>query len=449
MATAINEVKLQALDQLYSLFLQKKMNESTFETELGKALSALPLDSGQKTFTVSIVNKNHSEPFFGFRIFPAFDQVNDLLNIAVNQKIGYRDLVKKWKSFTDWYIEVDANALDRVTLNFNPKECTALTLHEIGHTVYSDRVLERFYRAYQENYARLKMTDRASLKVLYSLYAIPLVTCCKLNDFFSRGGTIKEEYFADKVLIQNGYKEALVDAMNKIIHAYGNSIDAGSERAKDSQISASINWANLNIADLTKRRDKLKDDLYAQSLLSDSKYLKALSFKLLNRLGVKMREKYTGAVVESWMDISCIGNPSEFLAAYEFYYDIIEYGKVSAALESARLHAEHEVAMEGLFGSKTPKLPSQYDIDVIGIEIDRIENNADRIYVLDLIYNIMTQIDRFEDSIRQNNSDMRRYEATMKSMRDQLNMFRKTVIEKKISKKDYKLFVQYPAGYEG
>lgn len=443
MASPIDNMKLQVVDDVYTGILTKKMSKSSFENRLGTLLSALPLASGEKNITATIVNQKHNEAFFGFRIFPNGAALDKLLQMSVDEKIGYRELLAKWKSIQDWDIEIDAMAIDRQLISFNPKELTAMTLHELGHVVSSERTFERFYRALQEAKARMKLADKQSIKVMYLLYAIPLAISCSMSDWLTPNKNIREEFFADKALLDAGYKTALVDALNKIIETFGSQVEEANDYLKDKQVSSSVQWATLNILDLTKRRNKLKDDLYVQSLRTDSKYMKALCYQIMNVLGVKMRERYTGAVVEQaqFMELTEKDEP-----AFEAVFDT--YKKIGC-FEQAILQRQESAALESFGKKKAPQLPSQYDIDVIGIEIDRIENNADRIYVLDLIYALEEKIDQFEEYISGDDSAIKKYESKIESMRKELAMFRKAVLARKIKSADYKLFVKYPAGYEG
>ena len=74
----------------------------------------------------------------------------------------------------------------------------------------------------------------------------------------------------------------------------------------------------VNVCDMTKRKNRLKDELFYKTVKSSSGFLKALAVKILNELGVNMREKYTGDVVECTLDLFSMDNVEK---AYEVNFD--------------------------------------------------------------------------------------------------------------------------------
>lgn len=375
------------------------------------------------------------------RVFPVVVEMEKITEALTSEKKSFKEIYNMWKNIKNWYIEIDSMCFDRITINFTPKELTALLLHELGHVVKSDETVERFYRAYQESYTRMKVADKSSLKFLYTLYTIPLSAACAIRNWTNGKNQIKQEIFADKVLVQNGYSEYLVSAINKIIKAYGNSFMDDDESEKDKKVETSVKWCNINITDLVARKNRLKDDLFYQTIKSNSNFMKALSMKLINDLGINLREKYTGAAVESSIDII---TSEDFIHNYYSYYNPVKIAylekTINGAVESAR---------NSLKNPKKIKIPSQYDVDAIFVEIDRISNHHDRIYVLDLIYNKIEELQKFQDIMEYNKDLKEKYKSQVESMLKQLEEMRKDVLAKRNFKTQYKLFVSYPEGYEG
>ena len=83
------------------------------------------------------------------------------------------------------------------------------------------------------------------------------------------------------------------------------------------------------------------------------------------------------------------------------------------------------------------------------MELDRIENHHDRLYVLDMIYETLDNISIVEEEYENDPVLKRKYEGRVKSMKKDLEEMRTYVLNKKISQDKYKLFVKVPAGYEG
>lgn len=438
--------KVTMIDNLFSDYMMGRINRIKLENDLGTVLSNITINGAKKDYKVALVENNGKEPFFAMRIFPVVKNMEELTNNIVINRISFDECYKQWKNIDDWYIEIDSGVFNRSELNFIPQEISSLLFHEVGHSVYSDKVIERFYRAFQECYVRMKFAEKESTKIMSSLYTLGLTTACTLRSWLLGKNEINEEYYADSFLGSIGYKKYLVSAIVKIIKAYGNTIDDGNEAKKDKIVEERIVWCNLNASDLIKRKNKLKDELFYQSVRSSSGFLKAQSIMILNKLGVKLRESYSGTVIECTLDVI---ESEDCVTAYESFYDLKQFGIIENRILYAKNNAE--AALESIFKKKqkNQSLPSEYDIDAIEIEIDRITNHHDRIYVLDLIYCKLEEINEFMEFIENNEDLKRKYFAKGQAMITRLEKLRKMVLAKKDFKTDYKVFVKVPAGYEG
>lgn len=434
---------LSMMEDAYGDYLVKEITKVELTKRLSTIMSALPLEHGTKHFDVNIVNDRRSEEFFGMRIFATINEFDKFVETTADRKMSFNALLKKWSEIPNWYMEIDAAVFDRNLLNLTPKELTAMTIHEIGHVIYSSKPVERYYRAYRETQAKLRSSERPTTKVLYRLYTIPLALACMQRDWVNGKNEINVEYFADDYLKEFGYADAMVSALNKIIRSTG-SINT-SDVQKEHEVAASVEWCNVNILDLEKRQRNLKDELFQKSIRSSSPFFKTLCLKNLKTLGTKLRERYTGAVVE--MTIEDL-RPGVF-ALTESYIDPLIMNDLLRRANYFKSNAEMEAATEAS-GAKLQKLiPNDYDIDRIAIEIDRIDNHHDRVYVLDLIYRQEEKITNFEDLMDRNADLRRKYSAKTKVMHERLEEMRAMVLSKKSFNKDYKFFVKYPDGYEG
>ena len=160
-----------------------------------------------------------------------------------------------------------------------------------------------------------------------------------------------------------------------------------------------------------------------------------------------MRERYSGYVIENSLEL--LSDPN-VLDKYEVIVDIKGY----AAFESqVMMMRNNEVATEAAFYNKRKKmkatLPSQYDLDAIAVEVDKITNHYDRIFVLDMIYEILDRINTFEEAISLEPPLLKKWSGTITQMKKELDGYRVAVLEKKNFGQKYKFFVQYPEGYEG
>jgi hypothetical protein len=91
------------------------------------------------------------------------------------------------------------------------------------------------------------------------------------------------------------------------------------------------------------------------------------------------------------------------------------------------------------------------DIDYIGLQIEDIKSNDDKIMVVSYIYNKIDIIDYYISLI---DSKSPRYivphsKESLLSMREKLNQYRLAALNKKLIPVQYGLVIQYPEGYEG
>ena len=443
------EKALTLMDDSYNKYLVGDISQAEMCRNLAAALSSFPYDAGQKEFTVQVTsNKTGNEKFFGMRVYPDIEEMDNFCKDLVNEgdKIRFTDIVKKWKKIDKWFLEIDGTCFDRNQFNFNPKELTALTLHEIGHIIYSDKPIEGFYRAYQEVKARMNSSDKATQKLMYDIYMIPLTLACMQRRWVNGKNEVQLEIIADKTVVELGYGQYLLEALDKITRAIGS---LNSQNNQD-ELSSSMNWCQQNIADIMKRKEQLKDELYYRAVRTKSNYMKAMTIIILDKLGFKLRERYTGYVVENTIEL--LSDP-EVMQKYMPIVDAMESAKFDKFYNM--MQSSNSIAMEAIFNKRKKvkvELPSQYEIDAIAVEVDKITNHHDRIYVLDLIYEVLERINNFEEAISPDPSLVKKWSAKIRQMKDELEALRQAVLAKKTFATSYKFFVKLPeaaSDYEG
>lgn len=442
--------KISMMDDIYSKYLMDK-DDKVFCRDLALFLTAVTGEN-KKNFHVTLVksDKNLKEPFFGIRIFPAADMSDSICQWLLEDRlIPISKVIEFWKQIASWEIEIDSRIFDRMAINFNPEELTALTLHEIGYVVYSDIKPERFYRAYKGCRSQMSSTDFLSAKIVYFLYQLPLLLACGMKDWYITSRDMHEEIFADMSVERLGYSEALISAYRKIVKEYGNSLNCYNEDAEIAELQRSITWCNLNVKDLAYRRHKLKDELYYTGTRTGSPSIRETVRSIMNKLGVVTKSRYYGNVV---VDSAAIAfeSATKFVNEYELIYDLKVSGNILQRIEAVTESSKLEIANEA-FNKKKKQIdiPTQLDVDTIFVEVDRIQNHADRRYVLDLIYNQEEKIEKFKEYFEYNPDLKSKYGAKMESMLKELASMRKAVLAKRSFNKEYKVFVKYPEGYEG
>lgn len=448
----MTEKALLLLEDAYTRFLMKETNQNQLCRNIKAALEAMPFGDRKKEFDVQIANQKSSEKFFGMRVFPKIEELDDFCKNLVNDDsdklIKFNEITKRWKSIDSWFLELDATLFDRNIVNFTPKELVAFTLHEIGHIIYSDKPIEGFYRAYREAKVRMTATDRATQKLMYNIYMIPLSVACMQRRWVNGKNQVNLEIVADKTVVELGYGDALVDGFNKILRLSG-SIDTN-ENQLQAEIDSSIQWCNQNIVDVMRRKEKLKDELYYRGIRTKSNYVKAITIILLDKIGFKMRERYTGYAVENSLEL--LSDP-DVMKKYVPIVDALESARFDKQLQA--MISSESIAMESIMNRRKKvkaEMPSQFEVDAIAVEVDKITNHADRIFVLDLIYEIKDRLSTFEEAISPDASLVRKWTGKINQMNDQLETLRQATLEKKTFATKYKFFVKLPeeaADYAG
>lgn len=439
--------KISILDDTFSSYIMKN-DEKVFCKNLSSALSAF----SDKIISVSIINvsRNAKEPFFGMRVFPSEKGMERICRRLSDHSpnASLTDMVNQWKHIQEWCIEIDSRTFDREVINFNPQELTAMVLHEIGHVIYSGKTIEAFYHAWKECQLHMRRDELAGDRVLYWIYQIPLSIACGFRKISLTPSDMREELFADTSVLKLGYGDHLVSAFQKIIKAYGSSCWSTNENDLNNTLLNSVTWCNLNIKDLIHRKEKLKDELYLMGAKTNSSVIRRFITRALNKLHVKEKEKFTGNVsLETTFDD--IFDNENFAFESSLVYNIPELSKLTASIQSLQNTAKNEIANEA-FGKKNKlKIPSQLDVDTIFVEVDRIENHADRRYVLDLIYEQEEKIENFKQYFEYNKDLKNKYAVKMEGMLRELESMRRAVLAKRNFDKQYKVFVKYPVGYEG
>lgn len=439
---------IERIEDTFSDFLQKKIADKDLSEKLSLNLNLLcnvvkkNLNSDIK-FDIKLINNQNQ--FFGMCVYPSNNAVQSLVpNLVYGDGNSFN---KAWSNINDYVIEIDRMVFDRTVINFNPQELTAMLLHELSHVVFTSKTSERIYYAYKRNYTSLKMYDKSLLsKLLQVFYAVPVMIASSIHNWNIGKNGIMEEYICDQIFGLKDYQQHMVSALNKIIERFGNTV-IESETTKDGKVDRSVRWCNLNIKEMSRRRDILKHELVYNSASTKSFSLRKAYLDICVRLGIGLRDKYTGNMIALDSVLDKIDEGTMQVSGMANNFNILNDARLSGAIES--LTQRVLPATEAVKKNKCMKLPSEYDIDAISIEIDRIENHHDRIYVLDLIYNKIEQINNFRDYC-EITDQLPKYETKIKKMLSELETLRRAVLEKRnLNGGRYQVFVKYPHAYEG
>ena len=183
-----------------------KLIERTIKREYGISVDITIIDNGKN--------------FFGMCIFPSPEEMSALTKALINTEAGsMKDVEKLHQQYMvhgDKIIEIDSRLLYDSEINATPAEITAVLLHEIGHIVASNSMINKLKRAKEY------MLSKFDNKTLHLLPKIPLkeylFSIATLQIFGQRFNVqlIKEKE-ADELALKEGYGEDLVNLLNKLI----------------------------------------------------------------------------------------------------------------------------------------------------------------------------------------------------------------------------------------
>ena len=411
----INPKELKILEEYFAGIQNKKSVEPNIrgiERTLNRLFDA--------TFHVTIIPSSHVKTvFFGMNIYPCTSTVDLLVDSLMSPKSKSKELEEIWKKCDEWFIEIDDKLIYDKTLDANPQEMVAVLLHEIGHTIYANSVPARLHKVV--NYKILKSGYR--IQELYKnpkfskLFDIVVVSACESKNF-SYIDT-KKEVDADKFVVQAGYGQALDSFITKMIMASNNDLVNRTDKDVEGDIAVITEWSMKTLSMLEIRKEKLRKELEIQEKVTTSPYGKNIFKAIKNRF---FGDETAGTAIVAEQQL------------------IMDYRKVMA----------QESFVDFVSNIGKLKKVKQSDLDVIRVEMDRIETLDDKYYVLDLIYDKLNVINLgLEYYANDNTSRCSQSESTLKDYKKQLEEYRMKVLDMKIVDKQYGLFIKVPKGYEG
>ena len=149
----------------------------------------------------------------------------------------------------------------------------------------------------------------------------------------------------------------------------------------------------------------------------------------MHSLCIGEKTRYTGNIV---MEASYDFDDNNYATEKELIYDMKGFNALVNRINSLKESTKNDIATEAFFKrNKKPEIPTQLDVDTIFVEVDRIQNHADRRYVLDLIYNQEEKINKFLELCEANDDLGRKYNSKMHAMLAELQSMRKAVLAKR------------------
>ena len=386
---------------------------------------------------ISIIDNNSGE-FFGVNIFPNPSVIDEVVHKIVVEKCNTDETYGIWSNTKEWYIEIDSLLLSPMDVNASPPEVTAVILHEIAYTIYSNIIPYRLYKVlcYKLMKLKLQLRQLISTDKIRKIFNIAVLESCSNKNFNFINDTIRTDI--DKFVVDHGYCDHFNNFLNKLIETHGNSLINRIDFEVEREIDAIINWAITNVKELEFRKKNLRTALKTEMIKTPSLYIKKSIQEIFVSFFGDATDKYRELLSEQYMDVSKD-------VYQELYADQCLDRFVKKVLTEA----------SGNIFDKKGKLKkvTQSDIDILTVEAEKIESIDDKIYLLDKLYReyelVVLGLEYIDSSVNERHEKVVQSRSMLLNMKKQLEKLREQIMATKIIEKDYGVFIRYPKGYQG
>lgn len=455
------------LDNVHTGSISIEHAEGVIGDTLSVMFSSKEPDAPQISFNVKFVSPSECGEMFVVRTYPQAHPACDIYEFC-NMMASHADrekLILKWKSIRDWNVEINLGCVKRSlyhwqgNLNISSDGLAAMIVLDILNVVKSESVVNTIFDAYCDSYITDTeydvRRDGVDVGALSRLYIIPILDACFIKEWIVMmdpvhiASSMKITVSGVEEILSDQYIDAYKESLASLIRNNGNTDIMKTPEEKFQKISERMLWATRYLRDYVKRRSYLKDELTAYAMRTTSPTLRVIYLEFLDTMGMQLHERYTGAVVEGTLADNWNLFSDEKVM---FKYSIDKNPKNASPFDMAA--QRNQTAMEsfktrlGLLRSR-PMLPSEKEIDLVFVDIDRMDDQYSRKVVLNDIYDLIDRINSFEEYYSEDTQVMKRYSATINNMLDRLNEARIEVLNKRSFKSNYKVFVSSPEGYEG
>ena len=374
----------------------------------------------------SLTNKSfHVEVISGIRagdtcnvmsVFPDESTIDMIISSIVNESKD-EFIAKTWNETAKWNIEID-NTILTDKMNLTEKELTALLMHEIGHIVYSNSVPVKLSRTLRMEYAKSGLVSKQLLKDNFfsKVLTFPILHACNAN---IKNSSIRAELQADKYSVKSGYGNDLKSAIDKIIIYAGSASNSNT----DDELKDLAGFSIDTLTSLQNRQNAIVRRNMATMIKSTpSRFAKSIILKFSNGLHGNPNSSVTESVKDKYLSDKIQKITDDFYASEFFFNRVHKLKRIDPA-----------------------------DIDYIGLEVDNIKCNDDRMMIITYIYNKIDIIDYYLSII---DSGSTKYQVPhtreqLVAMRHTLEKYRLDALNRKLPNIDYSVNIQFPAGYEG
>jgi hypothetical protein len=351
-----------------------------------------------------VVNKSATaQNFYGMIVFPK-TILSDQKGIEI-------------KSYV---VEIQQQLLDVLT----GQQLAAMLIHDLSHNVMTYTAIERFKAAI---YHACKMSNMKVIDIMYNIDS--KARDLALLDIANRSYKDPvvpdtEMYEADRILVDMG----ICDYFNSAIQTIAREVEEFDLSNPDDQYVADTYIATMLIKIVMEKAKGMTRQYQWHKQFVEKTYDTNI-FKMFPSIDIELKEEQFGQRISEIEDLK----PYELSMLQE---------TTLAYIESKQKLNEASLIIESVFKQKRPNTTAlQKEIDIITFKMQNMASNYERLYLLDRVYDSIYLIEKYLDQNPEDeviNGYFKKFLDLPQVMKDM-----------KPSKKQYGVFIEYPAGYEG
>jgi hypothetical protein len=408
------------------LFIEECFRNIQQEKEVDKNLRLIQ-SAVKREFNISLEISilDNQKQFFGMCIYPSMNEI-ELLTMAMmsngDGKVKFSDLENIHRDVMEkssLVVEIDSLLLYDHNLNATAGEVTAILLHEIGHIVASNSIVNRMRRAREYMAAKFDHNVRGLMKKIPIMNHLFSLVSLQIFSHQLNIQLVKEKE-ADELARKEGYGEELLSILNKLIaNGKGGQIRKTNKEI-DKDVEVTVDWLVVNVKELEYRKNKLNRTLKLMKLTTPSRHL-----------------------------ANCIKNISEkIFARLKKEEDKPEF--VNEAFLFSNLKDKKMKAPKGAVDSsgRVKRLQTR-DLDIYRAELERVHSVDEKIFLIERLHDLLDDAEYALYMVREDPRRVMQSEETINNYIHEIHRLISDTNNKKISKQRYGLYIKYPADYEG
>lgn len=402
-------------------------------------------------FDIALVDNCGQPKFFGCNVYPPEDKIRKITNhIVFNSVTEVEKLRHIWNSITDWHIDLDSRMFFDSSINLNPGEIAAIIFFNIENTVYNLRIVEKTNRVLREMFSGkgLLLNNLARSSIGSHVFVLPLVNACKFKSYpFEKEGPLFQNGSLFDVCFE--LKDIYLSAIKKMIVATSlENIDVPITKM-DEDISGIAEWIFAAIADMQYSTRMVQDVIKKLLLIEKSTYVRQILANILMGVGDYSREQLM--TMESHIPhVQHEFSLNEKAMEFRHNQYLAEAQKKIAA-ECKKVVQEGLLSLLDSIGNM--RKVTQKEIDMIKVQVQKIESVDDKMYILDELHSKLDIVDGSLQLLNSGDKDeikrVKVSKATLLDQKRQLDEIRNEIVRREIKDPDWNLTVKYPKGYEG